>query len=120
MSINQRIWISAAACSIAVALLFLAGTGVMQKQPSASAAPQQSVPMDSLAFSPSESSVSPPFVVKAYQGQICVFQADQTLPAQNTGIWVSTLPDEDQALLENGISVSSQKELSSLLEDYGY
>jgi hypothetical protein len=120
MSMKQRIWISATACGIAAALLCLAGVGAIGRKQSLSAAAQQPVPMDSLAFSPPENSPSSQFVVKAYQGQICVFQADQTIPVQNTGIWISTLPDEDQTLLKNGISVSSQKELSSLLEDYGY
>ena len=57
------------------------------------------------------------WLVKAYDGQIGVFQADGTL-LQVIETNIKTLPKADRNLLEEGIHVQSAQELRSLIEAY--
>ncbi|MDD4510333.1 MAG: hypothetical protein PHY23_05475 [Oscillospiraceae bacterium] len=114
MTQNGRIWMAASACGLAVALLFVAGFVKTQtNQPAMAALPLA-------AESAAPAAAEERRLVKAYDGQVCIFVEGEALPRRNTGIYTATLPNEDQTMLEEGIWVSSQAELSSILEDYGY
>ena len=118
MTINGRIWIAASACGLAVALLFVAGfVKTQQEQPAAAIVPLTSESTAPIANAENENTS---YIVKEYGGQVCIFEEGESLPRRNTGIYTATLPNQDQARLKDGISVSTQEELSSLLEDYGY
>jgi hypothetical protein len=57
----------------------------------------------------------PDYVLRSADGELCVFQGSRLL--HRTGVYTRTLPREDQAHLEKGISADSQEALASLLED---
>ena len=57
------------------------------------------------------------WTVKEYNGQIGVFNADGSL-LEILETYVKTLPAADQALLREGITVYSKKELFSVIADY--
>ncbi|MGI6498198.1 MAG: hypothetical protein ACOX0U_05170 [Oscillospiraceae bacterium] len=113
MTQSGRTWLAASACGLAVALLFVAGfVRTQTKQPAVAVLP--------LAANAPAPTAGERYLIKEYGGQVCIFAAGEALPRRNTGIYTATLPNEDQAMLEEGIWVSSQAELSSVLEDYGY
>ena len=58
------------------------------------------------------------YTIKAYQGHIGVFLNDEAQPVREVHVLLSSLPPEDQALLENGITANSQGEVQIILEDY--
>lgn len=58
---------------------------------------------------------SPCYELRADGGEVCVYQNGSLL--RRTGVAVSSLPKEDRALLEQGITVDSIQALTSLLED---
>lgn len=59
------------------------------------------------------------YVVRAYQGEICVFYADKPdVPAVYTGIALSTLRQSDRELVEKGIKLDTYEELVGILEDF--
>lgn len=55
------------------------------------------------------------YVLKADAGELCIFKGSELL--RRTGVFVSSLPEEDRFSLEAGITASSQQALTSLLED---
>lgn len=58
------------------------------------------------------------YCVKEYKGNIAVFESGSDMPFKTTSVSVSELPPEDRKLLEEGIVVSSEKDLSTIMEDY--
>ena len=120
MKQNERIWIAASACGLAAALLFIAGFVSTQRERPAAAIVSIASESSSPSTAGDSSSGGESYLVKEYGGQVCIFEEGEALPLRNTGIYTATLPDEDQTRLKDGITVKSQEELSSLLEDYGY
>ncbi len=60
------------------------------------------------------------YIVKEYQGLVAVFVPDSPdVPQKLLDARVSALPKADRNMLEEGILVYSDEELSRLLEDYG-
>lgn len=60
------------------------------------------------------------FLAKTYEGNIALFSPDnQVRPIRISDINVASLPAADIALLETGIEIFTQEQLSQLLEDYG-
>ncbi|MCD8147934.1 MAG: hypothetical protein LUD84_11785 [Clostridiales bacterium] len=57
----------------------------------------------------------PLYELRSVDGEICVFRCGSLLT--HTGVLVSSLPQEDRALLEAGIAAESDQELASLIED---
>ena len=57
------------------------------------------------------------FIVREHGGIIGVFDGDGRL-LYSLDIYVKTLPEADRALLKEGITVHSKKELRALIEDY--
>lgn len=71
-------------------------------------------------FSDAEASSAPAkYVVKAYKGLIAVFRVDEQDPFKVLDVSVDSLPYADQDMLNKGIYVANDQELSSILEDYG-
>lgn len=58
------------------------------------------------------------YILKEYDGKIGVFREGNTAPDEVLDVYLITLPDEDAALLRNGISVSGQDEVRALIEDF--
>lgn len=58
------------------------------------------------------------YVVKEFNGKICVFTESGDTPIQTLDIDVSTLPEGDQKVLQEGIKVESKEQLRRTLEDY--
>lgn len=58
------------------------------------------------------------YCVKEYKGNIAVFESGSDMPLKTTSVSVSELPPEDRKLLEKGIMVSGEKDLSIIMEDY--
>ena len=58
------------------------------------------------------------FLLGSYKGYVALWIPPVREPAQVFPYRISSLPPEDQRLLENGISIGSEKELQYLLEDY--
>lgn len=59
------------------------------------------------------------YVVKAFNGKIGVFIKDSETPVQTLDVPVDTLPEQDRAVLEAGITVTGRENLRKTLEDYG-
>lgn len=57
----------------------------------------------------------PVYILRAQDGEICVYENDQLV--LHTGVAVASLPTSDQTLLDGGIAASSPAELTQLLED---
>ena len=69
------------------------------------------------AIAQTESSVSEGWLVRAYENRIGIFRQDGTL-IRVLDTYIKTLPEADQKLLEEGISIESQAALNGLIEDY--
>ncbi len=57
------------------------------------------------------------YIVKDFNGNVAVFEVDSEKPFKVTEVATNTLPKVDQEKLIEGIEVTSQKELNTLLED---
>jgi len=57
-------------------------------------------------------------VLGTWKGYVAVFRPGKEEPWQIYPTLVSSLPEEDQQLLEAGIVVRSDRKLQQLLEDY--
>lgn len=58
------------------------------------------------------------YTIKAYNGHIGIFLNDEIQPYREINVPLSTLPEEDQILLEKGITANSQGKIQIILEDY--
>lgn len=58
------------------------------------------------------------FLLGNHKGYLALWKEDRPEPFQIFPIAVDSLPQEDQAALETGITARSELELSSLLEDF--
>lgn len=65
-----------------------------------------------------ETRFKPLFVIAAWEDRVAVFEGNDTYPMQVYDTFVSTLPDELQQQLRQGVPVHSDSQLSVLLEDY--
>ena len=59
--------------------------------------------------------VPPLYELRSEEGEICIYHSGKLF--RHTGVFVSSLPREDRALLEEGIAADSDQALASLLED---
>ena len=116
--LRRRLLAVAAAAGLAAGLLL--AVSVMRSGAEQMGAVPKLEPAFTAAAAGVSQKQSSEYLVKSYNGQVCVFADGGAMPQQNTGIYTATLPAEDQVLLQVGILVASQAELSALLEDYGY
>ena len=59
-----------------------------------------------------------PYQVRVYSGKIGVFRGSETKPFLTADVEVYLLPEEDIALLRQGIRAENLAEVKSILEDY--
>lgn len=103
-----------ALCTLGTAMVYQIGALQPENAPAGSVSQQKTL---ALAGQYGE---NPLYIVREYEGQICVFLPEGSMPELMTGIQVSTLPSKDQRMLQEGIGVESQEALASILEDFGY
>lgn len=58
------------------------------------------------------------YTVKEYQGKVAIFNSKSNLPLNIFDTYVSTLPQHDRMLLEEGITIENIEELQRIIEDY--
>lgn len=58
------------------------------------------------------------YTLGVWQGQLAVFKNAASSPCKIYDVAVAALPVEEQTRLQNGIAVTSERELQALLEDY--
>lgn len=63
--------------------------------------------------------VEPLYTAGIYQGQVALFSPGSDMPWQVLPVYVNHLPVADQQLLEAGLPLYTQEDVSSFLEDYG-
>ena len=68
--------------------------------------------------SPPVSSSQTVYIVRVYKGQIGVFAENEETPSQIVDVPVDILPEADQKMLKDGITVRGEDKLNSILEDY--
>ena len=59
------------------------------------------------------------YIVKDYGGKVAVFDDNSNIPLVVYEIYTHLLPENDIELLRRGITVTSQEQLQSCLEDLG-
>lgn len=57
-------------------------------------------------------------ILGSFRGYVALFDEEESEPLQVFPYRIEALPPADQAALNNGIPVRSEKELAHLLEDY--
>ncbi len=96
---------------------------VSETAPALSAAAAAPVPADGTApetdktAEDTAAAAFPDYTLCAVDGEVCLCLEGEVV--LHTGVAVSTLPQQDRAALEAGIAVTSQAELTALLEDLG-
>ncbi len=56
--------------------------------------------------------------ISVFNGKIAVFEKDSKLPYKVYDTYVSSLPENDQLILSNGIRVNTASELIKIIEEY--
>lgn len=97
---NRRWWLWVVAVSLVLTamMLFLAFRFVLPK--------------------PSETPPRSLYTIGVWEGQVAVFERNQSFPKQVYDMPVSGLPHELRQQVMDGVPVYSEEELSVLLEDY--
>lgn len=112
----------AAIASISAAIA--AGVALaMAPRADAAAPPQPTAGVVADAPAPSQSSQDPGpeetvYLLGEYNGRVSVLSPATREPEMIFDIFIRTLPDVDQELLRQGITVSTYEELTRLIEDY--
>lgn len=122
METAMRRMLTLCACLCAAAGLFTAALVVGQSDARSASGTEHSItvpePAPAPEPAPPDDEASDPstiYVLRSVDGELCVFRGRTLL--HRTGVYTSTLPREDQLLLDTGISAASQEALASLLED---
>ena len=58
------------------------------------------------------------FLLGSHRGYLALWKEDRPEPFQIFSLQIASLPEQDQAALDSGITARSETELSSLLEDF--
>ncbi|MBQ8683366.1 MAG: hypothetical protein IJ518_02475 [Clostridia bacterium] len=95
---KMTLWALAASLAAAAVILFLVFRFVLPPQETAGRAA--------------------PYTIRAWEGQVAVFQGDQPFPMQVFDSFVEALPEELRQKVLKGIPVEDEAQLSLLLEDY--
>ncbi len=56
--------------------------------------------------------------VSVFNGKLAVFDRDSKLPYKVYDTYISSLPEEDRKIIEEGIFTNSSSELMKIIEDY--
>lgn len=109
-----------AAVAAAAGIFFTSVRTAVQGTEVSAQASAKSGPFSALASAETGDDGGDRYVVRAYNGEICVFYADRPdVPAVYTGIALSSLRDSDRELVEKGIKLDTYEELVGILEDFG-
>ncbi|MDD2362182.1 MAG: hypothetical protein PHH84_04400 [Oscillospiraceae bacterium] len=60
----------------------------------------------------------PMYMIGSWEDKLAVFAPPDTAPYQVYDVYLSTLPEEEQQRIKNGIQVFDESTLTALLEDY--
>lgn len=58
------------------------------------------------------------YIIRDYQGRVAVFRYGEDEPEEVFEVFTSSLPESECERLSRGITVKSDEELQSLIEDY--
>ncbi|MBQ7172204.1 MAG: hypothetical protein IJR89_08005 [Clostridia bacterium] len=58
------------------------------------------------------------YLVKEYEGKVCVFRCPEETEEERLDVYVYSLPESDRRYLKQGIYLYSGRALCSLIEDY--
>ena len=58
------------------------------------------------------------YIIKNFNGSLAVFENGKISPIRITDVDISSLPLVDQQLLQEGIMIENENDLSAMLEDY--
>jgi len=61
---------------------------------------------------------APAYTIGEWEGQVAVFEGEQTFPRQVFDVYVEALPPELQQQVRQGVPAENDAQLSVLLEDY--
>ena len=116
---NKRGLTGGAAAAIAGAAVLLVAVLVLVFYRPAAAPP----PIDSSSTgvtAPSETTrgASLLCVIGEWEGKLAVFQPSGSSPSEVFDVYISSLPEEEQQKLQEGIPVYDEETLAGLLEDY--
>lgn len=100
----------------AVALIYLAD-GIPASGLSSVSLPSSPASASSGSIASVETA-KPKYLMKNHDGRLAVFQAQEQSPLLVFDIYVSTLPEYDQRLLQEGIPAEGEEQLTKLIEDY--
>lgn len=59
------------------------------------------------------------YILRDFGGQLALFEPDSEAPIARYDVYTALLPEEDAAMLREGIPVTDQAQLQRLLEDLG-
>lgn len=99
---------------VALALIYLGSDP-------AEAAVLSSAPLSSASTENRSTAASGPqsrYLIKNHGGRLAVFQAQEQSPLLVFDVYISTLPEYDQQLLQEGIPAEGEEQLTRLIEDY--
>lgn len=65
-----------------------------------------------------ESSQPMRYIMRNHGGRLAVFEAQEDSPRLVFDVYVNTLPEYDQEILQEGVSVEGEDALTKLIEDY--
>lgn len=81
--------------------------------------PAARVLAETISFETTSETEKPyPYILRASDGRIAVFDNKSGKIVRKTDTLISILPEGDREMLEKGIKVRSEKELKRLLEDF--
>lgn len=109
---------------VLAAIALGAALAIVPRMDSLSAPPQYMVEKEEQpspegpASAQEESSPSSGYLLGAYNGRVSVLSPDTQEPEMIFDIFLRTLPELDQQLLQEGIRVETYEELTRLIEDY--
>lgn len=58
------------------------------------------------------------YTISEYKGKIAVFRSGENIPIDIFDVYVSTLPQHDKTLIQQGIEIKTPEELQKIIEDY--
>ncbi len=110
--------------AVLAAIVLGAALAVVPRIDSLAAPPQYQIEKEmppapeDLSSSPEASSPSGGYLLGAYNGRVSVLSPETGEPEMIFDIFLRTLPEMDQQLLQEGILVETYEELTRLIEDY--
>ena len=115
---NKRGLTGGAAAAIAGAAVLLVAVLVLVFYRPAAAPPIDSSSTSVTAPSETTRGASLLCVIGEWEGKLAVFQPSGSSPSEVFDVYISSLPEQEQQKLKDGIPVYDEETLAGLLEDY--